>query len=194
MRKVIGRNILFLAVLAVQACIRNDIPYPVVELSITSISGEGFTCSASDINAADRTAVIHLDEATDIRSVVISEVVYTDGATSDVVFPGVFDMRSDLKVSLDLYQTYEWTDFTEEWTLSVETTDILASVNSAAAGTRVMWLEGSAAPDTEVGFRYRTSAAEDWTEVADADLVVPLERNKQLDAPMPVQRRPDVSP
>lgn len=30
--------------------------------------------------------------------------------------------------------------------------------------------------------------------VADADLVVPLERNKQLDAPMPVQRRPDVSP
>ena len=250
MRKVIGRNILFLAVLAVQACIRNDIPYPVVELSITSISGEGFTCSASDINAADRTAVIHLDEATDIRSVVISEVVYTDGATSDVVFPGVFDMRSDLKVSLDLYQTYEWTisaeqtilreftvegqigaseidpvnhtavakvpegtdlgnirilemklgpeditsyspemgeitsfetdrtvevryhDFTEEWTLSVETTDILASVNSAAAGSRVMWLEGSAAPDTEVGFRYRTSAAEDWTEVADADLVV----------------------
>ena len=77
-----------------QACVRNDIPYPVVELSITSVSGEGFTCNASDIDAKNRTAVIHLDETSDMSEVVISEIGMTEGATADVDFPGTFDMRS----------------------------------------------------------------------------------------------------
>ena len=90
------------AAAALQACIRNDIPYPVVELAITSVSGEGFTCSSSDIDAKERTAVIHLDETTDISNVVISEVGMTEGAVSDVTFPGTFDMRSELHVILEM--------------------------------------------------------------------------------------------
>ena len=99
---------------AFQACIRNDIPYPVVELSITSVEGEGFTCKESDINAEERTAVIHLDETTDISKVVISGIGMTEGAVSDVAFPGTFDMRSDLHVILELYQQYEWTISAEQ--------------------------------------------------------------------------------
>ncbi len=250
MRKILGRYIPFLAVLALSACIRNDIPYPVVELSVTSVTGEGFACAASDIDASSRTAVIHLDETTDISNVVISEVGVTEGARADVTFPGIFDMRSDLHLVLELYQQYEWTikaeqsiersfrvegqigaseidavkhearayvpegtdmssinilemklgpegittyspakeeitsfetyrtvdvkyhSFTETWTLYLETTDVLASMGSAVAGTRVMWLEGSGVPDTGLGFRYRKSGEETWTEVADADLTV----------------------
>ena len=99
---------------ALQACIRNDIPYPVVELSITSVEGEGFTCKESDINAEERTAVIHLDETTDISKVMISGIGMTESAVSDVAFPGTFDMRSDLHVILELYQQYEWTISAEQ--------------------------------------------------------------------------------
>ncbi len=97
-----------------QACVRNDIPYPVVELSITSVSGEGFTCNASDIDAKNRTAVIHLDETSDMSEVVISEIGMTEGATADVDFPGTFDMRSELHVILELYQQYEWIIIAEQ--------------------------------------------------------------------------------
>lgn len=102
------------AAAALQACIRNDIPYPVVELAITSVSGEGFTCASSDINSTERTAVIHLDETTDISKVVISEIGVTDGAVPDVSFPGTFDMRSELHVILELYQQYEWIIMAEQ--------------------------------------------------------------------------------
>ena len=102
------------AAAALQACIRNDILYPVVELSITSVTGEGFTCTSSDINSTERTAVIHLDETTDISKVVISEIGVTDGAVPDVSFPGTFDMRSELHVILELYQQYEWIIMAEQ--------------------------------------------------------------------------------
>lgn len=248
------KNILKIFLMLIPAvyvsCIRNDIPYPVVELSITSVEGDGFTCSPSDIDFANRTVVIHLDETTDISKVRISGVGFTEGATADVSFPGEFDMRSDLHVILELYQQYDWIiraeqtisrsfvvegqigvseidsenftarasvpkgtdldnirilemklgpegittynpemsditsfetyrtvdvryhDFSERWSLFVEETDILANINSAVAGTRVMWLEGSGVPDTDLGFRYRKSGDSDWTEVSDADMTV----------------------
>ena len=90
------------------SCIRNDIPYPVVELAITSVQGDGFTCTSSDIDLAARTVVIHLDDTTDISNVHIVSAGFTEGASSDVAFPGYFDMRSDLPVILELYQKYEW--------------------------------------------------------------------------------------
>lgn len=237
---------------ALQACVRNDIPYPVVELAITSVSGEGFTCTASDIDARERTAVIHLEEAVDPSKVVISEIGMTEGATSDVVFPGTFDMRSELHIILDLYQQYEWIiiaeqeisrtfrvegqignaeidagnrtvkvtvpdyldvksleilemklgpegitvmdhsvgetlwfdtygsvnvkyhNVSEDWYIYVETTDVLANISSATAGSRVMWLSGSGVPDTDLGFRYRKSGSGDggWTDVPDVDMTV----------------------
>lgn len=232
------------------SCIRNDIPYPVVELAITSVQGDGFTCTSSDIDLAARTVVIHLDDTTDISNVHIVSAGFTEGASSDVAFPGYFDMRSDLPVILELYQKYEWNiraeqviersfevegqigkaeidaerfivrvkvpkgtdlnnivikkavlgpegitvmdpdpseitqfetyrtitvkyhDFVEKWQIYVETTDIHAVVTSAAAGSRVMWLEGSGVPDTELGFRYRKAGTEEWTVVDAADLHV----------------------
>lgn len=35
---------------AFQGCIENDIPYPVVELEIVSLEGEGFTASVDRLN------------------------------------------------------------------------------------------------------------------------------------------------
>ena len=42
------------AALLGSACIENDVPYPVVEISIADIEGEGFTVGATD--PANRTS------------------------------------------------------------------------------------------------------------------------------------------
>lgn len=91
------------------SCIRNDIPYPVVPLEILAVEGEGFTCSPEDIDAKNRIATLHLEEAVDISRVEISAITITQGGKASVPLSGEFDLRSDLSVVLSLYQDYEWT-------------------------------------------------------------------------------------
>ena len=89
-------------------CIENDVPYPIVKLDIVSLEAEGLK-SEPVINAASHTLELELKETTDIRNVHITNVEMTEGAESDVLFPGTFDMRNPLYVTLSMYQDYEWT-------------------------------------------------------------------------------------
>ncbi|MBO7198517.1 MAG: PCMD domain-containing protein [Alistipes sp.] len=93
------------------SCIENDIPYPVVKLDIVSLEADGLL-SEPVIDAAAHTVKLELEETTDIRKVNISNVVLTEGATSDVTFPGIFDMRNPLYANLTKYET------TAEWTIT----------------------------------------------------------------------------
>lgn len=107
-------RILIVVTLAVAAllsasCIRNDIPYPVVELSILGVTGEGFVCEAGDIDASNRIVTLRLDETTDISRVRITGMEITEGASSSMTLPAEVDMRGDVEVVLSLYQDYEWT-------------------------------------------------------------------------------------
>lgn len=88
-------------------CIKNDIPYPVVKLDIVSIEAEGLQLQPVIDNTA-HTAKLTLEETTDIRNVNITSVEMTEGAVSNIVFPGVFDLRTPLYVELSMYQTFEW--------------------------------------------------------------------------------------
>ena len=90
------------------SCIDNDIPYPVVELQILSLEGEGFTVSPSDIDPVTRTVTLRLDETTDIRKVEIVSAELTPGAAASRPLTGTFDLRTPLYVTLSLYQEYEW--------------------------------------------------------------------------------------
>ena len=89
-------------------CIKNDVPYPVVKLDIVSMDVEGAK-SAPAIDATAHSVVIDLEETTDIRNVKINSVEMTEGATSTVSFPGTFDLRTPLYVTLSMYQSWEWT-------------------------------------------------------------------------------------
>ena len=89
-------------------CIENDVPYPIVKLDIVSIEAEGLK-SQPVINATNNTVELELEEATDIRNVNITDVVMTEGAEADVLFPGTYDLRNPLYVTLSMYQDYEWT-------------------------------------------------------------------------------------
>lgn len=92
--------------LGLPACIRNDIPYPVIELQITAIEGEGFTTA---IDASQRIATLNLDETTDIRNVRIDRISVTEQASISCEVPATYDLRSPLYVTLSLYQDYVWT-------------------------------------------------------------------------------------
>lgn len=89
-------------------CIKNDIPYPVVEIAIEEIDAEGLD-GAPQIDLAKRTVTLPLLETTDIQNVDITRVAITEGGSSTVAFPGTFDLRTPLYTTLSLYQDYLWT-------------------------------------------------------------------------------------
>ena len=104
------KNIILLTSLLLFSCIKNDIPYPVVELNIVRVEGEGFVCEESDIDVKNSQVTIHLDETTDISKVKINRIILNDSKGKvSVQTPDVFDMRTQLDVVLSLYQDYEWT-------------------------------------------------------------------------------------
>ncbi len=98
------------------SCIENNIPYPVVELEIVSIQGEGFTVAPTAIDRGERTVLLSLNEQTDIRRVQISSVTFNNEETqTDIPLAGgVFDLRTPLEVTLSLYQEYCWTLYAEQ--------------------------------------------------------------------------------
>lgn len=98
---------LIAAVLTLGSCIKNDIPYPVIEMDIISISAEGCTAEP-EIDRANRKVTLTLAENTDIRNVKITELVVSENATLSRNMVGVFDMRYPQYVTLSLYQDYEW--------------------------------------------------------------------------------------
>lgn len=98
--------------LQLSSCITNDIPYPVEELTISNIEGEGFVMQTPDYN--NRTITLTLDETTDISNVKITTVDYSSDAELSSSLIGTFDLRTPLSVVLSLYQDYEWTICAEQ--------------------------------------------------------------------------------
>ena len=89
-------------------CIENDVPYPVVKLSVLNVEAEG-TKSAPVIDAASHSIHMELEETTDIRKVNITKFEVSEGAKCSVAFPGTFDLRTPLYFTLSMYQEWEWT-------------------------------------------------------------------------------------
>ena len=89
------------------SCIRNDIPYPVIVAEISSLEVEG--AKSVSIDKSARKVTIFLEEQTDIRSVKILSILYSDPA----VVPswdirGIRDLSSPLKLTLTTFDDYEW--------------------------------------------------------------------------------------
>ena len=102
-------SVIFMAVLAVVSCIRNDIPYPDVAAEITSLQADG--AKSVSINKDAREVLITLEEATDIRRVNITEVSFNEEAvTASAVVTGTKDLSSPYHVTLNLYERdFDWT-------------------------------------------------------------------------------------
>lgn len=112
MRESIIRYAIALLLTIVTSCIKNDIPYPYIELYITSVEGDGFTTRT--IDNTNRVVYLTLEEQTDIQEVNITSVNYTDGAILSKEVVGVHDMNLSLTTTLSLYQDYEWKIIAEQ--------------------------------------------------------------------------------
>ncbi len=109
MKRYIDKIVLMLMLFAASACIENDIPYPVVELEIVSVEGEGFKLGAGAIDRFQRSVLLTLEEQTDIRKVKITNVELNNSeAKSSVELTGLFDLRTPIYTTLSLYQDYDW--------------------------------------------------------------------------------------
>ncbi len=102
-------SVILLVFLAAVSCIKNDIPYPDVAAEITGLRVDGSKSVSIDKEA--RVVLITLEEATDIRSVNITEVSLNEKAvTVSAEVTGVKDLSSPFHVTLNLYERdFDWT-------------------------------------------------------------------------------------
>ena len=96
--------ILFAALLT--GCIKNDVPYPTVVPTVTSVAADGMT--GYTVDSDSRSVVLTLEETTDIAAVRITSAVLSEGATADPAIAGTYDMREPFYVTLHTYQDYRW--------------------------------------------------------------------------------------
>lgn len=168
------RIVILLSVLAVlEACIPNDLPYPIVVPTVESVSAEGV--DGVSVDADSRTVTLTLAEKTDICAVRITDAVASEGAKFNPAPTGVHDMSSPFKVTLTTYQDYEWTfcavqPIERYFTVrgQVGTTGIDAANHRAIATVRnTMSLEDVTVTALKLGPRDITTYSKDISQMKD---------------------------
>ena len=90
-----------------QGCIKNDVGYPQIALSIIAMQVEGQKGNAV-ISENDRTVTLKLEETVDLRNVQVKSLSVTEGAKSTLSANDIIDLTKPYHVTLSLYQDYEW--------------------------------------------------------------------------------------
>lgn len=88
-------------------CIKNDIPFARIPLSITALKVEG-QIGTTSFSEKDRTATVTLAETVNPKKVKIDSIGYTDKAVAALSSGDVIDLTNDVEVTLSLYQDYVW--------------------------------------------------------------------------------------
>lgn len=102
-------TLLYIAiVVALSACIKNDIPYPRIQPNFVTLTVDGQT-RGTNIDSATRTVTVYLPETVDIQNVSVSEYTITDGAT---IVSGdlsqALNLTKPYDVVLHMYQDWTW--------------------------------------------------------------------------------------
>lgn len=93
---------------AITGCIENDIPYPRLPQNILALKAQG-ELQPARIDSTDFTAVVYLDEQTDIRAVRFTEFRYSPDAVPDKdLLEGTWDLSVPITVELSRFQNYQW--------------------------------------------------------------------------------------
>lgn len=100
--------IVIAAFVGLAGCIENDIPYPRLPQNILELEARG-EISPARLDSTDYTAVIYLDEETDIQAVEFTEFKYSPDATCDKdLLQGTWDLSVPITVELTRFQSYQW--------------------------------------------------------------------------------------
>lgn len=94
--------------LAMTSCIHNDLPYPTITQTITSLAVEGQSRDAY-IDSLGLKATVYLEETTDIENVKFTKFSISTGGEADLdLLEGTYDLRQPLYVTITRYQEYIW--------------------------------------------------------------------------------------
>lgn len=99
---------LIFMVLTCAGCIENDIPYPILKGSITSIQASG-QISAPVINEAEQTVELFLADSVDLRKVRILNFEVSNEAVVTPEISSTIDLTQPAVYTLTTYQEYVWT-------------------------------------------------------------------------------------
>lgn len=97
----------FLFVVTLCSCIKNDIPFARIPLSITALEVEGQIGEAV-FSEKDLTATVTLEETVNPKTVKVNTIGYTEKAIATLKSGDVIDLTDDYEVTLSLYQDYVW--------------------------------------------------------------------------------------
>ncbi|MCD8030756.1 MAG: PCMD domain-containing protein [Bacteroides sp.] len=89
-------------------CIENDLGYPSIPVEITKFSVRGQIGNAI-INNETRTVTVTVADTVYLKRVYLREIEMTEGATGPLEAGMLLDLSDSRKVTLELYQEYEWT-------------------------------------------------------------------------------------
>lgn len=92
---------------AFSSCINNDLPYPVMRLSVTEFAVDGQIGDAV-FNNEERTITVNLLDSVDLKKVLVTRLEYTEGAESDLEANTTVDLSSPKEITLSLYKEYKW--------------------------------------------------------------------------------------
>lgn len=108
MERIYKNSLLGVLLLLLASCIKNDIDYPAIKLQILDIAVDGQLGNAV-INTETNTITLNLDETVNLKKVLVTKLELTDGAKTDLTVNTTLDLTKPKKVTLSLYQDYEWT-------------------------------------------------------------------------------------
>ncbi len=110
MKSVAIHTIIYLvAAMALGSCLKDDIPYPHIQANFRNIEAEGVTAGPV-IDSINRTVTLTFPETANIYNVDVTAYTLTPGAyiVGDSITGGI-DLSQPRKVTLRLYQDYDWT-------------------------------------------------------------------------------------
>ena len=94
--------------LVASGCLKNDIPYPLIQAAFTSIEAE-HQAGTPIIDTKNQMVTLRLDEQANIKQVMIKSYTITEGATISNDIKGGLNLSGEpYSVVLSLYQDYTW--------------------------------------------------------------------------------------
>lgn len=94
--------------LGLSGCIQNDLPYPRITQTITSLAAVGQSREAY-IDSLGLRATVYLEETTDIENVRFSQFTVSTGGESDInLLEGSYNLSKPLFLTITRYQSYIW--------------------------------------------------------------------------------------
>ncbi len=105
--KVISLVLPALTLLFMQSCIKNDIPYPNIQLNITDFAVDGMI-GRPVISNDDKTITLNVADTANIKNIRVSVFRITDGATASLSANTYIDLSRSHWVTLSLYKDEYW--------------------------------------------------------------------------------------